>query len=106
MLDSVADEDFDQNECTMCIIGNAMKRGILQKKNEFWTVVRQIELPYLDGYGFCSHAFHNYLFDGRRSILFFATFISKKYGIRLPHEAETPKHAQARIKALLEAAGF
>ena len=110
-MDLVDELRFDQDICYSCVIGHGIRSGKLNGFNgpvydEFEKAIEWIGLPNLPEYGEVvdgiqsMNLLESYLFDSSLQIN------SVALALKLPRSCTTPKDAQKRIKAVLNAAGY
>ena len=110
-MDLIYEIRFDQNLCSSCVIGHGIRSGKLNgfsdTHEEFEEAIEWIGLPKLPKYGEDEGAgvhgmslLESYLFDTLLYVQHAAL------ALQLPRDCGTPKDAQKRIKAVLNAAGY
>ena len=122
-MDAVKRNDFDQEHCESCVIGQALHHGVIktidnEEDDAFNNAIKWIGLPLIDedlpgwsdryGYSIYDEAsvyefglLGNYLFGNEHSINHAASAL----GIPV-HGVTTPHQAQKRIQTILGIAGY
>lgn len=113
-MDVVPRQGFNQNQCDRCVIGYALRDGVINgmvpqidiTTERFLQAIESIGFPRLESWAMYDDAddpacvLSDYLFGDKGQV------VNAASSLGLPGDCNTPKDAQKRIIALLEKAGY
>ena len=113
-MDMIDPLGFNQNDCDICLLGHGIHNGLINgytdPQEDFRAAINWVDLPAIKNYeapGWWEYGLvGDYLFGTELSVSEACEILNELCGLKLPPCSREPYHAQKRIEALLEAAGY